>query len=80
VGALVDGSALLATVPAMVAREIIALRPHLRTKTLPFGLSGAPMEMLWRSALDDDEAIRFVRELIVGIAAEAGADKKGPDS
>ncbi|MEO5730763.1 MAG: LysR family transcriptional regulator [Byssovorax sp.] len=77
VGALVDGSALLATVPAMVAREIIAVRPHLRTKTLPFDLAGTPMEMLWQSALDDDEAIRFVQELIVGIAAEAGAERKG---
>jgi LysR family transcriptional activator of mexEF-oprN operon len=60
----------------MMAREIIAVRPHLRTKTLPFDLAGTPMEMLWQSALDDDEAIRFVQELIVGIA-EARADGKG---
>jgi LysR family transcriptional activator of mexEF-oprN operon len=72
VGALVDGSALLATVPTMVSREILAVRPHLRAKVLPFALTGTPMEMLWRSALDDDEAIRFVQELIVGIAERAG--------
>ena len=27
--------------------------------------------------VDDDEAIRFMQELIVGIAAEAGAERKG---
>ncbi len=74
VGSLVDGSALLATVPAMVAREILSLRPHLRTKALPFDVLGSAMEMLWRSALDDDEAVRFVRELIERTAT----DLKGP--
>jgi DNA-binding transcriptional LysR family regulator len=77
VGALVDGSALLATVPAMVAREILALRPHLRTRALPFHFAGSSTEMLWRSALDDDEAIRFVQERIVEIAAELGSEKRG---
>jgi LysR family transcriptional activator of mexEF-oprN operon len=70
VGTLVDGSALLATVPASVAREIVALRPHLRVKALPFALAGFATGMLWRSALDDDEAIRFVQGLIVEIAAD----------
>ncbi len=76
VGALVDGSALLATVPTTVAREIVAVRAHLRTKALPFALAGSATEMLWQSALDDDEAIRFVQELIVGIA-EGRAEGKG---
>jgi hypothetical protein len=44
VGALIDGSALPATVPEIVAREIIALRPQLRTRELPFGMTGAPSD------------------------------------
>lgn len=65
VGALVDGSARLAAIPELVAREILSLRPHLRTTALPLTLEGAPMELLWRSTVEDDEAIRFMRELLV---------------
>lgn len=67
-GTLVDGSALLATVPALVARQIRAVRPHLRTSRLPFALQGTPMELLWPAATDDDEACRFLRERIVALA------------
>jgi LysR family transcriptional activator of mexEF-oprN operon len=68
IGAMVDGSGLLATVPAMVAREVTSLRPHLRTTALPVNLASAPMELLWRSAVEDDEAIRFIRERVVDVA------------
>ncbi|MFP2929908.1 LysR substrate-binding domain-containing protein, partial [Pyxidicoccus sp. 3LG] len=68
IGGIVDGSALLATVPAMVAREVTSLRPHLRTTVLPVALGSAPMEVLWRSAVEDDEAIRFIRERVVDVA------------
>jgi LysR family transcriptional activator of mexEF-oprN operon len=67
IGALVEGSALLATVPQMVAREIISLRPSLRTTALPLTLGSAPMELLWRSMVEDDEAIRFMRERVVRV-------------
>ncbi|WP_224243705.1 LysR family transcriptional regulator [Hyalangium gracile] len=67
IGAIVEGSALLATVPFMVARELTALRPNLQTTTLPFDYSGASMELLWRSAVEDDEAIRFIRGLLVRV-------------
>ncbi len=77
IGALLDGSALLATVPEIEAREIMALRPHLRAKALPFSLAGSALEMLWQSALDDDEAIRFVQGLITGIAADLVASRRG---
>lgn len=70
IGALVEGSALLATVPQMVAREITSLRPSLRTATLPMTLGSAPMELLWRSMVEDDEAIRFMRELVVRVTKE----------
>jgi LysR family transcriptional activator of mexEF-oprN operon len=67
-GALLDGAALVATVPEIVARQIRALRPHLRTAPLPFPLAGADIELLWPAAADDDEPGRFLRERIVEIA------------
>lgn len=69
VGAIVEGSDLLATLPLNVAREIVRMRPHLRMTPLPFRLEGASMELLWRRALDDDEAITFVREAVVRAAS-----------
>jgi LysR family transcriptional activator of mexEF-oprN operon len=70
IGALVDGSALIATVPEIVAREIRRVRPHLRTAALPFELAGAPLELLWPAAADDDDACAFLRACIVRIADE----------
>jgi LysR family transcriptional regulator, mexEF-oprN operon transcriptional activator len=68
VGALIEGSAMLATIPVMSAREIIAQRPKLKTAPVPFELTGAPMELLWRTALEDDAAVRFAMEHITAIA------------
>lgn len=73
VGGIVDGSALVATVPARVASQIIALRRHLRTATLPFALGGTPVELLWRSAVGDDDAVRLVRERIVRLSVDSKA-------
>lgn len=72
-GAVIDGTALLATVPTMVARQIVSLRPHLRTTALPFTMSGAPMELLWPATVDDDAPGRFLRGQIVSIAQAGGA-------
>ncbi len=77
VGALLDGTDLLATVPAMVAEEQRVVRPHLATRPLPFELAGAAMEMLWPRATEDDDALCFVRELVVGIAAPAAQNAHG---
>jgi LysR family transcriptional activator of mexEF-oprN operon len=68
VGAIVDGTALLATVPTTVAREVRAVRPHLRTAALPFALSGAAIELVWPATTDDDDACRFLRAHIVDLA------------
>jgi LysR family transcriptional activator of mexEF-oprN operon len=67
-GALLDGSSLVATVPALVARQIRAVRPHLRTTALPFPLGGAAIELLWPAAADDDQPGRFLRAQIAEIA------------
>ncbi len=68
VGALVDGTAMLATIPELVAKQIQKVRPHLRTKPLPFSIPGAFSELLWPRATDDDEACRFVRTKVSEIA------------
>ena len=70
-GALIEGSALLATVPRLVAHQIQSVRPALRSLELPLELEGAAMELLWPAASDDDELGRFLRERIVEIARTA---------
>jgi LysR family transcriptional activator of mexEF-oprN operon len=67
-GAIVDDSALLATVPEIVATQIRATRPHLATKPLPFSLAGTATELIWPIATDDDEPCRFARDRIRAIA------------
>ena len=73
VGAILEGTALLATLPALVAAQVRAARPKLATRALPFVLPGTPMELLWRAARSDDPAVRFVgdrvRELARGTAS-----------
>lgn len=64
VGSIVHGTPLLATVPRIVARQTLRSWPKLRASELPFTLTGTPMELIWRAALDDDPALRFVREVI----------------
>jgi LysR family transcriptional activator of mexEF-oprN operon len=71
VGALIDGTALLATIPDLVADQIQTMRPHLRTKPLPFALARSYSELLWPLATDDDAPCRFVRDKIVAIASAA---------
>jgi LysR family transcriptional activator of mexEF-oprN operon len=70
IGALIEGTAMLATVPRRVARDIIALRPKLKTKPLPFRLEGSYSELLWPASTDDDEPCRFLRTKIVEVARE----------
>lgn len=69
VGALVEGSRRFATVPEIVARTILASRPGLATKPLPFSFPTTSAELLWPLATDDDDPCRFVREKIVAIAS-----------
>ncbi len=66
-GAIIEGTPLLATIPRSVAGHAVRARKHLRTAELPFDLSGAPMEMLWSRSDDDDPAGAFLREAIVSV-------------
>jgi LysR family transcriptional activator of mexEF-oprN operon len=71
IGAIVEGTRLLATVPEVVARSIVRIHPRLRATALPFEIGRAtPMELLWREAADADDACRFVRDAITRITAD----------
>jgi LysR family transcriptional activator of mexEF-oprN operon len=70
-GPVVSGSALVATVPVLVAREITRVRPRLCVAPLPFRLSAATMELLARTAVLDDPAVRLVYDEIERVAREA---------
>jgi DNA-binding transcriptional LysR family regulator len=70
-GAIVDGGRLVATVPIVVAWQILRIRPHLRVAPIPFPHTPGTIELLWPTALDVDPACRFVRDAIMKIAAAA---------
>ncbi|MCB9675661.1 MAG: LysR family transcriptional regulator [Alphaproteobacteria bacterium] len=72
-GELVDDSPLLGTVPERVAASILALRPHLRTARMGLLDGEGTVSLLWRKAVDDDPALRFVRELLVEASGRQAA-------
>lgn len=67
---IVEGSALLATVPRMVAEDAVRRRPSLALRDLPFEPAGASSDMLWPASAEDDEACTFLRAQLVELAAE----------
>jgi LysR family transcriptional activator of mexEF-oprN operon len=78
IGAIVDGSAMLATIPELVAVKILATRPHLKTKPLPptLKIEGSHAELLWPAVTDDDEPCKFVRAKIREIAKAVAGTKR----
>ena len=78
VGALIEGTALLATVPRTVATEVVQLHPRLAMTRLPFQIPAGTMEMLWPAAADDDEPGRWLRAQITRLAAGTSARRRGP--
>ncbi len=80
IGAIVDGTAMLATIPELVAVKILAARPHLRTKPLPstMKIEGSHAELLWPAVTDDDEPCKFVRAKIREIAKTVQGTKRPP--
>lgn len=76
VGAIVDGTPLVATVPRFVAERIVRERPHLRMAKLPLAHVGAPIELLWPASLDDDPACRYLRERIVESLKGSGSSAR----
>jgi LysR family transcriptional activator of mexEF-oprN operon len=72
IGALVDGGPLVATVPDIVAAQIVDLRPHLRVAPLPLPHPVGGPDLLWPVALEVDEAFCFLRDAIVKVADRLG--------
>lgn len=70
IGAIVDGSRLVATVPIVVAPQIVKLRPHLRVAAIPFKHPALSNDILWPRALDGDPAVAFIRDAMIDIAAK----------
>jgi LysR family transcriptional activator of mexEF-oprN operon len=68
IGAIVDGGRLVATIPIIVARQVLRIRPHLRMSALPFPRIPGSVDLLWPRALEVDPACRFVRDALVRIA------------
>ena len=64
VAAIIEGTARLATIPEVVADAVIALRPGLAKKKLPFDFPIVAAELLWPHATDDDDVCRYVRATI----------------
>lgn len=70
IGSLVEGSTLIATLPAPIATHICELHPQLATAAAPFDVSGPGAELLWASWTEDDEACRFLRERMLEVAGD----------
>lgn len=68
VGAIVEGSALVATIPVIVAEPIVKLRPRLRLARVPFDFPDSGMELLWPTALAGDDAHAFLRDAIARVS------------
>lgn len=64
IGDVIEGSALLATIPQPAAEHLVRHRPRLRSLPLPFRLEGSTMELLWLRTVDDHPLSRFLRGLI----------------
>ncbi len=75
-GAILDGSKLVATVPDLVARQIMRVYPWLETRPVPFLLAGAPTELLWPATTDDDEVGVWAREKIRAIARDSARPRR----
>ncbi len=78
-GALLEGSALLATVPDLVAHHLRRARPSLRIRRLPFELPSGTSELLWPNTVEDDPPCRFARDRIREIARVAASRRPVAD-
>lgn len=65
---------MLATIPALIARQIREVRPHLRIKPVPLEIPSAYSELLWPRATDDDAPCTFVRTKILELARAVARD------
>lgn len=69
-GALLEGTPLIATVPELVAKQIRVRQPRLRTSPVPVPVGGGTVELLWPNTRDDDPGGVWFRSQLVAIATE----------
>ena len=69
---VVEGTALLATVPIPIANHMLVTHKKLRTQPLPIALAGSAMELLWSKVKDEDGPSRFIRDLVTSIVTTIG--------
>lgn len=77
VAEVVDGSALVATVPLALGRHITKTRPHLRCVVAPFVVTDVVgLDLLWLRSTSDDDVVRFARDLVTRAAASIRFEPK----
>jgi LysR family transcriptional activator of mexEF-oprN operon len=76
-GALVQNTPLLATVPEIVAVYTRQLFPKLATAELPFPMQSGGAELLWLRATRDDAACKFVREQVQEVVTSMTPERTG---
>jgi LysR family transcriptional activator of mexEF-oprN operon len=72
---VLEGTALVATVPAPLAHHVARTRPHLKSAPLPVALDLPQLELLWPRNSDDDPLSRFLRDLLERVVQEELAQK-----
>jgi DNA-binding transcriptional LysR family regulator len=80
IGALVQDTPLLATVPEVVAVYMRQLFPKLAIAELPFRMQNGGPELLWLKATADDAACQFVRERVLEVAKSLTREGEGSRS
>jgi DNA-binding transcriptional LysR family regulator len=80
VGAVVEGSPLLATLPELVARQMLPRYPRLRALPVPLQLSGTSLEMLWLRLVDEDPVSRFARGLVTKMMLPFASEGAAPSA
>lgn len=76
IGALVQDSALIATVPDVVAAYTQRLFPKLVAAEAPFAMQGGGVELLFPSSTAEDEACKFVRERVSAVATALARESR----
>ncbi|MBX3220631.1 MAG: LysR family transcriptional regulator [Labilithrix sp.] len=74
---VLDGTALLGTVPTPLARHVVKTRPHLRYTPLPFALPGGSLDLLWLRAATDDKVVGYMRELLSRVVGDLVVGMRG---
>ena len=70
---VVEGSALVATLPRSLAEHIQERRPRLGITTLPFSFDTPTLDLLWTRVRDGDQVVQFMRTVLVDVVRKVAA-------